>query len=116
MRCTSNLLVSVMALVPLCGITARAQMPTYNLGRPPSQEEIRALDIAIGPAGKELPRGSGTAQEGATIFAQKCAACHGPDGTSAPALMNPLSRGTRGRSGPLVGGIGSLTAVRGKFS
>ena len=81
MRCTPNLLVPVMAvMVPLCGIAASAQMPTYSLGRTPSKEEIRAWDIAIGPAGKELPSGSGTAQEGAKIYAQKCAVCHGPTG------------------------------------
>ena len=81
MRCFLNLLVPVMTLVPLCGIAALAQTPTYNLGRTPSAEEIRAWDIAIGPAGKELPPGSGTAQEGAKVYAQRCAECHGPTGT-----------------------------------
>src|SRR3989337_2197888 len=79
MRWKSNLLVPVMALVPLCGIAALAQAPTYNLGRTPSAEEIRALDIAIGPEGKELPPGSGTAKQGAEIYGQKCAVCHRPN-------------------------------------
>ena len=79
-----NLLLPVMALVPLCGITALAQMPTYHLGRTPSTEEIRAWDISIGPEGKELPSGSGTAKEGANIYAQKCAACHGATGKEGP--------------------------------
>ena len=57
-----------------------AQMPTYRLGRTPSVEEIRALDIIVGPAGKELPPGKGTAQEGAPIFAKRCAHCHGANG------------------------------------
>src|SRR4029078_4151046 len=61
-------------------VTAPAQGRTYELGSTPSSEEIKARDIAIGPEGKELPPGSGTAREGATLFGQKCAACHGPDG------------------------------------
>ena len=52
----------------------------YNLGSPPPPEEIKALDHVVGPAGKELPPGSGTAKEGAPIFAQKCAGCHGQNG------------------------------------
>ena len=43
--------------------------------------------------GKELPPGSGTAKEGAPIFAQKCAACHGATGSGGPApmLIKPAS-------------------------
>jgi mono/diheme cytochrome c family protein len=56
-----------------------AQMPSYsNVGRTPTKEEIRAWDISVGPDGKGLPPGSGTAKEGATIYAAKCAVCHGP--------------------------------------
>ncbi len=62
-------------------VTALAQGPTYQLGSTPSEEELKARDIAISPDGKELPPGSGTAKEGATLFAQKCAGCHGPNGT-----------------------------------
>ncbi|MBI4464249.1 MAG: cytochrome c [Acidobacteria bacterium] len=84
MRCSLNLLVPLVALAPW--VAALAQAPTYNRGRTPSQEEIRAWDIAIGPEGKELPPGSGTAKEGAKIYAQQCAHCHGPTGREAPFL------------------------------
>ena len=57
---------------------AWAQAPSYNVGRSPTKEEIQAWDISIGPDGKELPPGNGTAKQGAEIFAKKCAACHGP--------------------------------------
>ena len=77
MRCSPNLLVPVMALA---AAAALAQGPNYRLGRPPHEEEIRTWDIAVGPSGKELPPGSGTAKEGALIYAQKCAECHGPNG------------------------------------
>jgi cytochrome c len=78
MRCSFSLLAAVIALSS--NIAALAQGPTYQLGSTPSVEEIKARDIAVSPDGKELPPGSGTAKEGATVFAQKCAACHGRDG------------------------------------
>ena len=66
---------------------AWAQSPTYGLGKAPSEEEVRAWDISISPAGKELPPGSGTAKEGAQLYTQKCAACHGVTGSEGPAPM-----------------------------
>src|SRR5579864_3214486 len=60
---------------------AFAQAPGYsNMGKTPSKEEIQAWNDAIGPQGKELPPGSGTAKQGEEIFANKCAVCHGPAG------------------------------------
>ena len=55
-----------------------------QLGSPATQEQIEAWDISIGPAGDRLPAGSGTATTGAGIYAAKCAACHGEDGTGGP--------------------------------
>ena len=95
-RCILNLLVPVMALaLDVACVAALAQTPTYNLGRTPTQAEIVAWDVAVGPEGKELPPGSGTAKEGANIYAQRCARCHGPTATEGPAPR-------------LVGGIGTL--------
>jgi S-disulfanyl-L-cysteine oxidoreductase SoxD len=83
-----KLLVFVMIL-GVCDI-AMAQSPSYGLGRTPSAEEIRVLDIGISPTGKELPPGHGTAKEGAQLFVQKgCAGCHGATGNGgrAPTLI-----------------------------
>jgi mono/diheme cytochrome c family protein len=77
-----------------------AQSPTYGLGRTPSEEEIQAWDISVGLEGKELPPGSATAREGANIYAQKCAMCHGPTGAES---MYP-----GGYPPALVGGIGTI--------
>jgi cytochrome c len=74
------ILTTAIALVVTC-VTALAQGPTYQLGRSPSPDEIKARDIAISPDGKELPPGRGTAVEGAAIYNQKCSACHGPNAT-----------------------------------
>lgn len=84
---------------------ARAQAPDYkNVGRAPTAQEIQAFDIAVGTDGKELPPGSGNAKTGATLFAQKCAACHGENlegSTQAPAL---------------IGGAGTLTSLHPKMT
>jgi mono/diheme cytochrome c family protein len=76
--------------VLLMGVSALAQSPTYGVGRTPTAEEIRALDISIGPTGEELPPGRGTAKDGAPVYKQKCAVCHGADGAggAAPILKS----------------------------
>ena len=84
-RSVSTVVSSVGVLMLLCTATsALAQGPTYRLGTTPSAEEIKARDTAISPDGRELPPGSGTVKEGATVYAQKCQACHGPNGTGTP--------------------------------
>ena len=72
----SKLLIPVMLVA---GATvAAAQTPSYgNVGRTPSKVELQAWNISVGPDGKGLPAGSGSAKEGAAIFAKKCAVCHG---------------------------------------
>jgi mono/diheme cytochrome c family protein len=51
-----------------------------NLGKPIDPADIAAWDISIMPDGTGLPPGSGTAAQGAPVFKQKCAACHGENG------------------------------------
>ena len=79
MRYSLNLLAPVMIILaaPAAGL---AQSPAYKVGTPLSQEEIRSFDFMLGPAGKELPPGRGSAKEGAEVFAKRCAVCHGPNG------------------------------------
>ena len=99
------------AIALLLGSPAFAQSPTYGVGRAPTAEEIRALDISIGPTGEELPEGHGTAREGAILFQQKgCVACHGKAGMGglAPALQSnkgpdvPIWERGRGASGWMI--------------
>lgn len=95
MRCLRSL--PVVALMIALGSVAvvRGQGSVYKLGRTPTDAEIKAWDIAIGPDGRELPAGKGTAMEGASTYASKCAVCHGQKG--------------EGGLGPaLVGGTGTL--------
>ena len=72
------------AIVLAASATLLAQGPKYRLGTTPSADEINARDTAISPQGRELPPGSGTVKQGAAVYAQKCQACHGPNGTGTP--------------------------------
>jgi S-disulfanyl-L-cysteine oxidoreductase SoxD len=93
MRFSSLSLACAGASLLLAG-AALAQTADYkNIGRTPTKQEIEAWDISIGPDGKGLPPGQGSAKDGAPIFAAKCAVCHGDQGQG-------------GKIGPrVVGGI-----------
>ena len=56
----------------------------YGLGRPATDEEIRSWNIDASPSGEGLPPGQGTVKQGAQVYADKCAACHGPSGVEGP--------------------------------
>ena len=58
--------------------------PTFGIGRPATPADIAALDIDIAPDGRGLPAGRGVADEGATIYAARCAGCHGKSGKEGP--------------------------------
>ena len=83
-RCSFRLGVLLAVIALAANITALAQQSTYDLGRAPTAEESQACCLPIGPDGKGLPPGNGTAQQGAPIFAQKCASCHGATGREGP--------------------------------
>ena len=70
-----------------------------GLGQPVTEADLANWDISIGPDGVGLPPGSGTAAQGAAIYAQKCEACHGKEGKG-------------GQAAALVGGIGSLASAQ----
>lgn len=67
-----------------------------GLGEAISVEDLAKVDFTVLPNGEGLPEGSGNAAIGATVYAQKCLACHGEGGTD-------------GMNDRLVGGHGSLT-------
>ena len=52
-------------LILAASVTAQAQTSAYGIGRVATPEEVEAWDISVGPDGKELPPGSGTARDGA---------------------------------------------------
>jgi cytochrome c len=63
---------------------ALAQDKSPNLGRVATPAEIAPWDISIGADGVGLPPGSGTARAGATVYAERCAVCHGDKGQGMP--------------------------------
>jgi len=68
-----------------------------SLGEPVSESDLAAWDISIGPDGVGLPGGKGSVAEGAVVWTEQCAACHGETGIEGPADV-------------LVGGIGTLAS------
>ena len=104
-RSKSNFLLPVMALLA-CG-TAMAQLPTYKVGRPATEAEMRPWDAVVGSDGRELPPGKGTPQEGAALFAAKCAMCHGKDGQGGVRIEFGFTYSR------LVGGVGTLNTPNG---
>jgi S-disulfanyl-L-cysteine oxidoreductase SoxD len=91
---------SVAALALALG-TGAACAQTPNLGRPIDAADIAPWDISIQPDGKGLPAGGGTPAQGARIYAQKCAMCHGENAKG-------------GNNAALVGGarIANMDSVR----
>jgi S-disulfanyl-L-cysteine oxidoreductase SoxD len=78
---------------------------TLGFGRPATADDIARIDIEVRPDGRGLPAGSGTAADGQPIFAQKCAACHGPNGEGssiAPKLVDSTPFQT-GVTAPTIG-------------
>jgi cytochrome c len=69
----------VLVSLALGPTAAFAQTP--GLGKPISPAEIAAWDISILPDGSGLPPGSGTPAQGSSIYADKCAICHGANAT-----------------------------------
>ena len=63
---------------------------TPNFGKPIDEAAIANWDISILPDGTGLPKGSGTPAQGAVIYADRCALCHGDNGKggSAAALVS----------------------------
>jgi len=92
-------------LAVLCFATCGALRAQTNsgkqtgLGRPASTDEVKQRDITTLPNGIGLPDGKGTAAQGESVYRDKCASCHGPNGEGVP------PQGTQ-----LVGGVGSLAS------
>lgn len=64
----------------LLGISPWGMAAGPNLGQPLTAADLAAWNINVMPDGTGLPKGQGTSAQGAPIYAQKCAHCHGEHG------------------------------------
>jgi S-disulfanyl-L-cysteine oxidoreductase SoxD len=71
----------------------------FGIGRAATPDEIAGWNIDVAPDGTGLPPGRGGVAQGAQIFADKCAACHGDHGQGKP--MDTL-----------VGGVGTIASPK----
>ena len=94
------------AIAASIALAACASQPAVKskapaLGAQATPEEIARYDISIPPSGAGLPKGSGTAREGAKVYEQKCQACHGAKGAGKPADALAGGHGTLASRTPL---------------
>jgi S-disulfanyl-L-cysteine oxidoreductase SoxD len=95
--------VAIAAVLALAGHACAADAPHF--GQPISPTDAAAWDVSIGPDGVGMPPGSGTPAQGAVIYAQKCAACHGDKGEGGANAR--LVGGQIHGDGPVVKTVGS---------
>jgi S-disulfanyl-L-cysteine oxidoreductase SoxD len=96
MSMVSKLLISFWLISTLS--PSYAEDTFQPLGQKAEQlSQLSQWNLSISPTGEGLPKGQGNAVHGAKIFANQCAACHGPQGIGASAE-------------PLIGEVGSLTS------
>jgi cytochrome c len=91
------------ALGLLAGAAEAADAPHF--GQTISPADAAAWDISVGPDGVGLPPGSGTPGQGAVVYAEKCAACHGDKGEGK--TNTRLVGGQITGNGPVVKTVGS---------
>jgi S-disulfanyl-L-cysteine oxidoreductase SoxD len=104
-----KILVAPVLVAALAGGAASAQNAglVTGLGKPVTENDIKQWDIAVLPDGTNLPAGSGTAAQGAGIFAQKCSACHGDAAKGGVAPYYPALVGGQ----PLTNGIDTVKTI-----
>ncbi|MFD2540403.1 c-type cytochrome [Sphingobacterium chuzhouense] len=56
----------------------------FEIGKSADKSFIAKWDIDVRPDGKGLPKGEGRAKNGAAVYQNKCASCHGVNGYEGP--------------------------------
>lgn len=93
-----NSLLAATTLILCCATFGVSAAERFDFGLTPSKDEIATIDIDIMPDGRALPRGSGNAVLGRTLYDAKCAACHGAE----------LEGISEAGASALIGGRGSI--------
>lgn len=98
----SNKLFVVAIALAGCVAVAAQTNKFDGIGKTPTQDEIKKMDLTIYPDGKGLPAGHGSAEEGASIYAAHCAMCHGKTGKEGGPLAPKLIGDTSWERGPVT--------------
>jgi cytochrome c len=93
------------AVVALSCSTGFAQ--NGGLGKPITEQDIKHWDIAVLPDGSNLPPGSGSPEQGAKVYAEKCSSCHGDAGKGGVSPAYPALVG----GAPLTDGIDTVKTI-----
>jgi S-disulfanyl-L-cysteine oxidoreductase SoxD len=91
-----TLFLATLGSVPACAQSH--PVGYYGHGRAPTQAEIAGWAISVRPDGQGLPAGKGNVSDGAEVYVQQCAACHGTFGEGAdryPKLVGGSLNGER---------------------
>ena len=67
----------------------------FGIGHTATAAQIAAEDLDVTPDGKGLPAGSGTPEQGMSIYQQNCATCHGTNGEGKPPAYPQLVGGPK---------------------
>ena len=86
---------------------AAASAQTPQFGQPIAPADVAPWDISIGPDGRGLPPGKGTAKQGEAVYLAKCQACHGEKGAGKPNDQLVGGDGTIKSDKPAVKTVGS---------
>lgn len=81
---TLSLILMLLAGCVMANRPAHEETARLGLGQPATAADIRLWNIDVTPSGEGLPPGRGTVPQGATVYAAKCAKCHGASGTEGP--------------------------------
>jgi cytochrome c len=87
------------AALALSAAAGSAGAGQFGFGTTPTAAEIAAVDIDAMPDGRGLPAGSGTPKQGETVYAERCAACHGENLEGVGAAGGAALIGGRGSIG-----------------
>ena len=98
MRSYEAPVIVIAVVLLLAGHASARDDRQLGIGTPVKEGSLRAWNIDVAPDGAGLPPGQGTVAQGETVYAKRCALCHGKDGDG-----QPMDR--------LVGGQGTLTSA-----
>jgi cytochrome c len=104
MRSRRLLPAAVCVTLALPRIVAGQEHRRLGLGRPVTAQDVAALDHDVAPDGEGLPTGRGSVAQGAVIYQQQCATCHGAKGEGIPPAYPALiGRDPKGEGFPFGG-------------